>query len=199
MGIRDRPIAPRSPWQNGRWSVISSTVRPMDCPSTHQGYSWQQAMRRGSSARSAGIALTMLLCSATGSFATSSTRIKNITTRLARTYHCTRTDDPALRADRRSHAGDASSGRASPPIYPSVSFRQGQVLDNPSTPRLFAWTGQPWEPSPSWRSLLFRQPRESRSLNPCTSSITPALTPADNTACASRLRFLGTVTSSRTF
>jgi hypothetical protein len=34
--------------------------------------------------------------------------------------------DPASRPDCRSHAGDASSGRTAPPIFQSVSFRQGQ-------------------------------------------------------------------------
>jgi hypothetical protein len=38
-----------------------------------------------------GLPLTISLCSATGTFAICSNRIKNITTRLARTYHCTRT------------------------------------------------------------------------------------------------------------
>ena len=47
--------------------------------------------RRGSSARSDGIVLTMLLCSASGIFAICSILTKNITTRLERTYRCTRT------------------------------------------------------------------------------------------------------------
>jgi hypothetical protein len=34
--------------------------------------------------------------------------------------------DPACRPDCRSHAGNASSGRTTPPIFQSVSFRQGQ-------------------------------------------------------------------------
>jgi hypothetical protein len=42
--------------------------------------------------------------------------------------------DPASRPDRRSHAGDASSGRTAPPIFQSVRFRQGQ-LSRPLPPR----------------------------------------------------------------
>jgi hypothetical protein len=34
--------------------------------------------------------------------------------------------DPACRSECRSHTGDASSGRTAPPIFQSVSFRQGQ-------------------------------------------------------------------------
>ena len=47
------------------------------------------------------------------------------------------------------------------------------------------------------RSLPFDHPRESRSLTPSTTSITPAREPADSTASASRRRSLGTVTSIR--
>src|SRR5262249_48133898 len=47
--------------------------------------------RRGSSARSDGIVLTMLFCSAKGICAICSIPTKNITTRLAHTYRCTRT------------------------------------------------------------------------------------------------------------
>src|SRR5260221_1507478 len=35
--------------------------------------------------------------------------------------------DPACRPDRRSHAGDASSGWTAPSIFQGVSFRQGQA------------------------------------------------------------------------
>src|SRR5262249_17500326 len=35
--------------------------------------------------------------------------------------------DPACRPARRSDVGCANFGRTAPPIYPSVSFRQGQV------------------------------------------------------------------------
>src|SRR5262249_44407677 len=49
------------------------------------------ACRRDSSVRSDGIALTMLLCSANGICAICSIPTKNITTRLGRTYRCTRT------------------------------------------------------------------------------------------------------------
>jgi hypothetical protein len=44
-------------------------------------------MRNGRSARSGGIAWTMLLCLANGIFATCLNRIRAITTRLVRTYH----------------------------------------------------------------------------------------------------------------
>jgi hypothetical protein len=84
-------------------------------------------MRRGSSVRSGGTALTTSLCSVTGISATCSNRIKNITTELARTCHCTRT--------RRSRAPYTSSVARCPclswagytTIYPSLSFRHGQV------------------------------------------------------------------------
>src|SRR5882724_9359662 len=48
-------------------------------------------IRRGSSVRSDGIVLTMLLCSANGISAICSILTKNTTTRLVRTYRCTRT------------------------------------------------------------------------------------------------------------
>jgi hypothetical protein len=48
-------------------------------------------VRRGSSVRSDGIVLTMLLCSASGISVICSILTKNITTRLVRTYRCTRT------------------------------------------------------------------------------------------------------------
>ena len=60
MGIRDRPTAARSPWQNG------------------------YAERR--SARSGGIAWIMSSCLASGTFGTSSNPTRDIITRLARTY-----------------------------------------------------------------------------------------------------------------
>src|SRR5713226_3002469 len=47
-------------------------------------------VRRGSSDRSGGIALTMSLCLASNTFAICSTHIKNITTKLAHTCHYTR-------------------------------------------------------------------------------------------------------------
>jgi hypothetical protein len=65
MGIRDRPIAPRSPWQNGCAERLIGSI--------------------------GGIALTMSLCLASSISAICSNRTKNITTKLARTCHCTRT------------------------------------------------------------------------------------------------------------
>ncbi len=48
-------------------------------------------IRRGSSVQSDGIVLTMLLCSVNGISGICSNLIKNIITRLVRTYRCTRT------------------------------------------------------------------------------------------------------------
>src|SRR6202158_3185100 len=100
MGIRDRPIAPRSPCRTD--------------------------VRRGLSDRSGGIALTMSLCLASSIFAICSTHIKNITTKLAHTCHCTRMHRSTAPSRPSAHVGRADSGRAAPPIYTSVSFRQGQ-------------------------------------------------------------------------
>jgi hypothetical protein len=58
-------------------------------------------IRRGSSVQSDGIVSTMSLCSANDIFAICSIRTKNITTRLGRTYRCTRT--------RRSHVASRLS------------------------------------------------------------------------------------------
>jgi hypothetical protein len=63
-------------------------------------------------------------CLANGISAICSILTKNITTRLVRTYRCTRTRRPASHPDCPSHAGDAL--RTAPPIFQSVSFRQGQ-------------------------------------------------------------------------
>ena len=53
---------------------------------SHHGRHGRTDMRRGSSGRSDGIALTMSLSSASGIFATCWDRTKNITMMLARTY-----------------------------------------------------------------------------------------------------------------
>src|SRR5262245_6883032 len=67
--------------------------------------------RRGSSIRSGGTALTMLLCSVTDIFVSCSARTRNIYNAaghaLIAAQGCT---DPALRADRRSRAGRARLG-----------------------------------------------------------------------------------------
>jgi hypothetical protein len=60
--------------------------------------------RRGSSVRSDGIVLTMLLCSANDISAIYSIPTKNITTRLARICRCTRTRRSHVRSKLRSHA-----------------------------------------------------------------------------------------------
>jgi hypothetical protein len=62
---------------------------------SHHGRHGKTDIRRGLSVRSDGIVLIMLLCSASGISAICSMPTKNITTRLGRTYRCTRT--------RRSH------------------------------------------------------------------------------------------------
>ena len=58
---------------------------------SHHNRHGRMDVRRGSSVRSDGIALTMSLCSASGTFATCSMLTNNITMRLVRTYRCTRT------------------------------------------------------------------------------------------------------------
>jgi len=100
MGIRDRPISPRSP---GKTDI-----------------------RRGLSVRSGGIVLTMLLCSANDISAICSISTKNITIRLARTYRCTRTRRSDV-ASRLSVARWRSQFWAGCITNISVrSFRQGQ-------------------------------------------------------------------------
>ena len=103
MGIRDRPISPRSPWQNGYSERLIGSIR-RDCLDhvvvfgerhlRHLLNSYQKILQRGSYAPIAAQGRA----------------------------------DPAFRPDCRSHAGDASSGRTAPPIFQSVSFRQGQPL-----------------------------------------------------------------------
>ena len=73
---------------------------------SHHGHHGRTDVRRGSSDRSGGIALTMWSCLVSGIFVTCSNRIKNITTRPAPTYHCRRT--------RRSPAPSRPSGRRWP-------------------------------------------------------------------------------------
>jgi hypothetical protein len=58
---------------------------------SRHGHHGRTDIRRGSSVRSDGIVLTMLLCSANGISAIYSILRKNITMRLGRTYRCTRT------------------------------------------------------------------------------------------------------------
>jgi hypothetical protein len=57
---------------------------------SHHDHLGRTDVRRGLSDRSGGIALTMSLCLASSTFAMCSTHIKNITTKLAHTCHCTR-------------------------------------------------------------------------------------------------------------
>jgi hypothetical protein len=101
MGIRDRPIAPRSPWQNGCAERLIGSIR-RDCLDhvvvfgerhlRHLLKSYQKYYQRGPHP----------LITAEGRA------------------------DPPRRPDRRADVGRANFGWAAPPIYPSVSFRQGQ-------------------------------------------------------------------------
>ena len=97
MGIRDRPISPRSPWQNGyaeRLIVLSG-----------------------------GIALTTWLSLANDIFAICFIRIRDITTKFARTCLCTRTHLCRVGAGSRPRAFSADLGQAPPSIRSGLSFR----------------------------------------------------------------------------
>ena len=74
---------------------------------SQHGHHGRTDVRRGSSDRSGGIALTMLLCLASGIFVICSNRIKNITTRARTTptYPCRRTRRSPRRPERRSDVG----------------------------------------------------------------------------------------------
>jgi hypothetical protein len=84
--------------------------------------------RRGSSARSDGIVLTMLLCSANDISAICSIPTKNITTRLAHTYRCTRTRQssvpfrPSVERWRCQFWADCTTNIS------EFKFRQGQAV-----------------------------------------------------------------------
>jgi hypothetical protein len=99
MGIRDRPIAPHSPWQNGCAERLIGSIR-RDCLG---GCIWRAAPSFPS---------------------------EIVSKILQRGAHAPviaeGRADPPCGADRRSDVGRANIGRAAPPIYPSVSFRQGQ-------------------------------------------------------------------------
>ena len=101
MGIRDRPIAPRSPWQNGYSERLIGSIR-RDC------LDHVVVFGERTSPPSAQFLPKILQRSSDAPIAAQGRA------------------DPAYHPDHRSHAGDASSGRAASPIFQGVSFRQGQ-------------------------------------------------------------------------
>jgi hypothetical protein len=115
MGIRDRPISLRSPWQNGCAERLIGSLR-RDCLD-HVIVFGERHLRH-------------LLKS------------------YQKYYNEVRTHpviaqgraDSSRRPDRRSDLGRANFGRATPPIYPSVSFRQGQVQIPPAAPLGKVWS-----------------------------------------------------------
>jgi hypothetical protein len=99
MGIRDRPIAPHSPWQNGCAERLIGSIR-RDC--LDHVCVWRAAPSLPSEI------------------------VSKILQRGAHAPVLAKgRADPPFRPDRRSDVGRANIGRAAPPIYPSVSFRQG--------------------------------------------------------------------------
>jgi hypothetical protein len=94
MGIRDRPISPRSPRQNGYSERLIGSIR-RDCLD-HVVVFGERHLRH---------------------LLNSYQKYYN----EARTHLSLHKDAPIPRA-----AGDASSGRTAPPVFQSVSFRQGQ-------------------------------------------------------------------------
>ena len=98
---------------------------------SHRDRHGRTDVRSGSSDRSAGIALTMSSCLASATSGTCSNHTKNITTKRARTYHFRRTRRSPAPCRPRSDVRRAHLGWAASPIYPSVSFRQGQRQKRP--------------------------------------------------------------------
>ena len=101
MGIRDRPISPRSPWQNGYAERLIGSIR-RDCLD-HVVVFGERHLRH-------------LLNSYQKYYNEARTHLSLRQGRAG----------PACRPDCRSPAGDAGSGRTAPPIFQSVDFRQGQ-------------------------------------------------------------------------
>jgi hypothetical protein len=101
MGIRDRPIAPRSPWQNGCAERLIGSIR-RDCLD-HVIVFGERHLRH--------FAEIVSKILQRGAYAPVIAE--------GRAY-------PPCRPDCRSDVGRANFGRTAPPIYPSVSFRQGQ-------------------------------------------------------------------------
>jgi len=92
-GCHKHPIYRSRPglrlWRYRRPSVFEQWA--YEIVRSRHGRHGKMDMRRGSSVRSDGTVLTMSLCLANGISAICSIRIKNITTKLARTCHCTKT------------------------------------------------------------------------------------------------------------
>ena len=70
----------------------------------------------------------MLLCSASGISGICSILTKILQRGWYAPIPAQGRADPAYRPDCRSCAGNASSGRTAPPLFQSVSFRQGQII-----------------------------------------------------------------------
>jgi hypothetical protein len=101
MGIRDQPISLRSPWPNGYSERLIGSIR-RDC------LDHVVVFGRRHLHQSAQFLRKILQ---RGSYAPIAAQGRA---------------NSARRSDGRSHAGDASSGRTAPPIFPSVSLRQAQ-------------------------------------------------------------------------
>jgi hypothetical protein len=101
MGIRDRPISPKSPWQNGYSERLIGSIR-RDC------LDHVCCVRRTTSPPSAQFLPKILQRSSDAPIAAQGRA------------------NPTCCPDHRSHAGGAGSGRTAPSIFQSVSFRQGQ-------------------------------------------------------------------------
>jgi hypothetical protein len=105
MGIRDRPISPRSPWQNGYAERLIGSIR-RDC-------------------------LDHVVVFASRIFAICCARIKGITIRGELICPYARRADPTRRPGQRPYRRRAHSGRIAPSIWAGLSFRQGQWWDSP--------------------------------------------------------------------
>jgi hypothetical protein len=109
MGIRDRPILPRSPWQNGCSERLIGSIR-RDCLD-HVVVFGERYLRH--------LLNILPKILQRGSYAPIAAQGRA---------------DSARRPDRRSHAGDASSGGTAPPIRPDLI--SGRDRRTPSRSRL---------------------------------------------------------------
>src|SRR5207248_3136344 len=100
MGIRDRPISPRSPWQNGYSERLIGSIR-RNCLD-HVVVFGERHLRH-------------LLNSYQKYYNEARTHLITVQGRA----------DPTSRPARRSHTARANLGRTTPPICSSLSFRQG--------------------------------------------------------------------------
>jgi hypothetical protein len=94
----------------------------------HRARHGKMDIRRGSSVQSDGIALTMSLCSANDISAICSIPTKNITTKLGRTYRCTRTHRSHVLSRPSVARWRCQFWAGCITIFQGVSFRQGQRL-----------------------------------------------------------------------